>query len=262
MADTTFNERSDVSEILDRLARSFKPISFIRLKFPKKKNLEGLKVSDNDRAVLILDEILKQSRGKNWRLSRVLDKTYCFNGQFWELIDDGIMKEFLTDCAENMGVIHTTAKSARFSALLFEQFRYSGFFATPKTTEKVKICLKNGVFTAGGNGFRLVNFNSSDFITYQLDFDYDKDAKAPIFDKYLSEVLPSQSARELLAEYCGYLFVRNGYGLKMEKCLMLYGGGSNGKSVFFEVLTSLLGRHNVSSFSLEELLAENGYARA
>jgi putative DNA primase/helicase len=39
-------------------------------------------------------------------------------------------------------------------------------------------------------------------------------------------------------EYLGYLFVRN-KSLNLEKSLILYGTGANGKSVLFEILNAL-----------------------
>lgn len=43
---------------------------------------------------------------------------------------------------------------------------------------------------------------------------------------------------------------------------MLYGGGANGKSVFFDIINALLGRQNVSTYSLAKLTDQNGYYRA
>jgi putative DNA primase/helicase len=67
----------------------------------------------------------------------------------------------------------------------------------------------------------------------------------------------------VLAEYLGYVFIKHGSNaLKEEKALVLYGSGANGKSVFFQIVNSLLGVENVSSFSLQSLTNENGYYRA
>jgi len=67
----------------------------------------------------------------------------------------------------------------------------------------------------------------------------------------------------VLAEFLGYVFVRNGSeALKEEKTLLLYGLGANGKSVFSEVVNALLGPENVSSYTLQSLTNENGYFRA
>src|SRR5690606_17645206 len=50
--------------------------------------------------------------------------------------------------------------------------------------------------------------------------------------------------------------------LKLEKVLLLFGTGANGKSVLFEILMALLGAQNVANYSLQSLTAENGNSRA
>lgn len=44
--------------------------------------------------------------------------------------------------------------------------------------------------------------------------------------------------------------------------LVLYGGGQNGKSVFFDILNALLGTENASNYSLQSLTNDNGSFRA
>jgi putative DNA primase/helicase len=48
----------------------------------------------------------------------------------------------------------------------------------------------------------------------------------------------------------------------MEKVFFLYGTGANGKSVFFEVLSGVIGSENISNYSLESLTDDKGYHRA
>src|SRR3546814_7276341 len=51
--------------------------------------------------------------------------------------------------------------------------------------------------------------------------------------------------------------------MKTEKALFMYGDGANGKSVAQEVIVSALGNEkNISSYTLEKLVADNGNARA
>ena len=42
----------------------------------------------------------------------------------------------------------------------------------------------------------------------------------------------------------------------------MYGTGANGKSVFFEIVSALLGAENTSNYSLQSLTNDNGYFRA
>lgn len=104
-------------------------------------------------------------------------------------------------------------------------------------------------------------FDALDFIRYQLPFEYDRSATAPKFMAYLDKVLPETDKQKVLAEFLGYVFVPQSY-LKLEKALFLYGGGANGKSVFYEIMKALLGPHNTSEFTLQSLTDTTGYYRA
>ena len=81
-----------------------------------------------------------------------------------------------------------------------------------------------------------------------------------MFQAFLDKVLPDRDSQRVLAEFVGYIFTRK---LKLEKALLLHGGGSNGKSVFFEVLTAMLGSENTCSYSLSSLTdSRSAYYRA
>jgi putative DNA primase/helicase len=90
-----------------------------------------------------------------------------------------------------------------------------------------------------------------------LPFEYDETATCPMFQNYLDEVLPEKELQNIVAEFFGYIFTK---GLKMEKALLLYGGGANGKSVIFDTINALLGEENISNFSLSNLLEEHNRA--
>jgi putative DNA primase/helicase len=89
-------------------------------------------------------------------------------------------------------------------------------------------------------------FDPSDFLTYQLPFKFEPNATCPIFDSYLVKVLPDEPSRLILQEFGGFVFTK----MNIEKCLVLTGGGSNGKSVFFNILTALIGAENTLTFSM------------
>jgi putative DNA primase/helicase len=74
--------------------------------------------------------------------------------------------------------------------------------------------------------------------------------------------LPDIQRQRVLAEYIGYLFVRHGTNnLKLEKLLILYGGGQNGKSVFLDIIGALIGLANWTNISLENLTEPKGFYR-
>jgi putative DNA primase/helicase len=97
-----------------------------------------------------------------------------------------------------------TAKYHRFRKELYEQFLATAYLPTPESNkDKVLINLQNGTFEISPQGTRLKPFDRSDFITYQLPFEYNPQAKAPLFEAYLNKVLPDYERQRVLAEYLG-----------------------------------------------------------
>lgn len=126
---------------------------------------------------------------------------------------------------------------------------------------ETKINLANGTFVITKEKQFLKPWDQKDFLLYKLDFEYEPDTDAPLFQKYLDRVLPDESKQKVLAEYLGYVFIKNSV-LKLEKALILFGDGHNGKSVMFDIIMKILGPENVSNFSLQSLTDDKGYHRS
>jgi len=156
------------------------------------------------------------------------------------------------------------AKDYKFIKDLFNQFISSNYFVQHSPDpNKILVNLKNGTLEISNNGPKLRKFDKSDFLTYQLDYDFDETAEAPIFNLFLNQVLPESDKRRVLSEFIGSVFIKNGgKSFSIEKTLLLYGTGSNGKSVFFNVINELIGKKNITSYSLESLTDKNGCHRA
>lgn len=211
----------------------------------------GDRISQKQLRVVSVREILRKAREMNCGLAKSTDFVYAYNGNYWSLLDRNDLEDFLGRAAEKLGVDWITAKDYKFRAELHKQFLSAGYLPSPvQDKEKVLISLQNGTFEISSAGRKLREFRREDFLTYQLPFSYDPDARAPIWQKFLDEVLPDRSKQMVLAEFFGYIFLRN---LKLEKALILFGNGANGKSVVFDVITSLLGDSNVSNYSLQAI---------
>lgn len=112
---------------------------------------------------------------------------------------------------------------------------------------------KNGVvnFVTG----ELFPFSEEFDVVFLHDYKYDVKAKCPLWMGFLKEVLPEKESRHILQMYLGLCTLDRGLMTdKVENCLMLYGNGSNGKSVIFETVMGLFGKDNVSTFGLMSLI--------
>jgi len=249
------------TEILQHLIEQLEPLDFEALANPH--GAEGFKLSTKHLLVLSIENILSIAEKNRWGLCKNHDFIYLYNGTFWQEIDRETFQKFLGEAAEKMGVTKFTARFYQFREQLFKQFLATAYLPTPENKkDTVLINLQNGTYEISPKRIGLRPFDHTDFITYQLPFAYDQQAKAPIFKAYLNRVLPDIERQKVLAEYLGYIFIKHGSNLKLETALILYGSGANGKSVFYEVITALLGYNNVSSFSIQELTDDTGYYRA
>lgn len=296
------SEATPHAEILHQLIEQFEPLDFEVLAFPQaeklreqleqldrkltnpdgslntdkaldrereqwkdlKKQLDKLKLNLKHYLVLSIENALQFAEKNRWGLCKNHDFIYLYNGTFWAEIDKETFQKFLGEAAEQMGVAKFSARFYQFREQLFKQFLATAYLPTPESNkDTVLINLQNGTFEISPQGTKLRPFDRSDFITYQLPFEYNQQAKAPLFEAYLNKVLPDPERQRVLAEYLGFVFIKHGSNaLKEEKALILYGTGANGKSVFFEIVTAMFGRQNVSNYSLQSLTEEKGFYRA
>ena len=117
------------------------------------------------------------------------------------------------------------------------------------------INMKNGVFNIDTLKF---SEHSKEYMsTIQIPVEYIVGAMCPRFEQYLDEVFEYDLQRQAIAqEWFGYSMTTE---TKAQKALILYGSGGNGKGVFTEILSTLIGDDNISNIPLNEL--NKGFSR-
>jgi len=113
------------------------------------------------------------------------------------------------------------------------------------------IAFRNGV----------LNLNTLEFFEHTkrvapfcfIDIDYDPSEECWKWKSFLEEVLPVEEKRLLVQEFLGAAFIDR-RKVKIEAMMILYGAGSNGKSVIAHTIANILGEHNVTHFSFDDLL--------
>src|SRR5690625_4496213 len=223
--------------------------------------LESKKLNQKQLLRLVNEELLRVARANGWNLAYRAGKIFVYNCEQWiDNIDREGFVSYLGKAAERMGVSKDDARYFEFQEKLIKQFEsvaYRPEASLPDDT--VLINLRNGTLEITPEGYELREFRADDFLTHQLPFIYDPDAKAPLFERFLKVSLPDEESQRVLAEFMGYIFTRN---LKLEMILFLYGTGRNGKSVVFEIIRALLGTGNMSFYGLQSSTDDKGYHRA
>jgi putative DNA primase/helicase len=247
-------------EVLDHLFMQIRPIDYYQ-----KANLQpGEKLTTKNVVVISVESILETAKMCNWGLSVIKESVAIYNGTHWKTLEKKVVQYFLAKAVERLGYDPLKGKHHEFISDLMKQFLVASF--VPKSVNPAKneilINFKNGTLVIDERGqYSFKDFDPNDFLFYQLSFNFDPNANTSRFDKFLERVLTDEQDRKILGEFTGYIFLRN-RTLKLEKSLILYGTGANGKSTFFDILYALLGKENITTFSLQTLTNESGYQRA
>lgn len=215
-------------------------------------------IKQKHHVVCIISELLRIANYKKWNLSKCYDYVYVYNGAFWKQLNKEDLKHFLGKVAIKLGYPKIEGAHYLFQDELLKQFLTQAHLPPPEhDSKRILINLQNGSFEFRSHERYLRPFDPKDFLTYQLPFKYDAEASCPLFDTYLKKVLPDLDTQSVLQEFSGFIFTN----LNIEKCLVLTGGGSNGKSVFYRVLTSLIGVENTLSYTLGSFKHEYNRAK-
>lgn len=246
-------------QVLKSLLSEVKPIDFAQ----RAGVIAGTKISRQEIVVISIDALLELSILNNWGLIVQNNQVSVFNGAYWKVLEQDAVKQFLGQAVALLGYDPLKSRYHSFVEDLFKQLQSVGFMPKKMRSKKsISINFMNGTLEISKDGdlyFR--GFDPSDYFFYQLPFEYDPTAKISIFQDFMDRVLVDSAEQKILSEYCGYIFIRNST-LKLEKALILFGTGANGKSTFFEILYALLQSENISTFSLQSLTNESGYQRA
>lgn len=111
------------------------------------------------------------------------------------------------------------------------------------------VFLENGVYNIGTR--KLEKFTPNLITTNKISTKYNEEATCPEFLKFINQaMMGDEQLIKVIQEMIGYCFVDCN---KAQKFFLLYGVGSNGKSVLGDVIISVLGDENVSSVSVNQM---------
>ena len=89
-------------------------------------------------------------------------------------------------------------------------------------------------------------------LTLQCNAVYKPAAKAPVFEKFIQDILPDEMTRRAVLRYLGYSLVGK---LPDHKALFILGEGGNGKGTLIETIAEMLGSY-ATPFEIETVLKQ------
>lgn len=235
------NAQDFVKEIFDRN----KPDP-VHEKYPSLKNGFFINIAEESQKSKWIPDYSGMGKYFQNELNLKCDDSYL------SLYDNGYFKDISKTGMLNK--IYLTAKE-RTAPHQLENFRKiikaACFF--PKTDFEPPIGLvnvSNGVLDV--NKKELLEHNPKYNFKYKLKHEFNSDAKAPNFIKYLNFVFnEDQELIKLVGEIMGYTLL--GGPPTAHRAFVLYGDGRNGKSTLLDVITQLLGEDSVSAVSMKRI---------
>lgn len=111
-----------------------------------------------------------------------------------------------------------------------------------------KINFENGVYDLQKQ--ELLPHSSKYFFTQQIPWDYKENMDCPEIRDFLMEITGSEEDVQTLIEMVGYAMMTS---MPIEHAFILVGKGSNGKTMFLELLKKVLNKKNVKDENLQQL---------
>ena len=157
-----------------------------------------------------------------------------------------IIKEIIKSLLDSVGI--TSLSRYKYEQVIYNLKISSYINREDFVLDKRFIPLNNGVYDLENK--ILLKFNPKFFVTQKIKVDYNQKSKMEYLPAWLLDLLSNkQDLYDTMQEFFGYCLYR---GYPLQKFLLIYGGGRNGKGVFLDVLKHFIGQNNISSVEIKD----------
>ena len=224
--------------------------------------LDPYKMKRRERTVVGVRRIYQELESGGVFISRAASGALMtYREGYWQPGDEKEFKDFLAEAMVGLGFKAEEEGHHSNKDDLYKQIKDTCPELKRLERGEILINLANGTLEFSGGSVKFRESRKEDYLTYKLPFDYDPNSTCPMFQAFLNEVLPEPESQAVLGEFFGSAFIESS-NLKLEKVLMLYGTGSNGKSVISDIMKRMYGDENFSSFPLDSITDSKGNSRA
>lgn len=181
-------------------------------------------------------------------------KTMYDNEQIWYYKDgyyqqqgESILKELIQKQKDLKGFLNSHFISETINMVKRKTYIERKDFEAPLNL----ICVKNGVFDI--NTKSLLNHSPEYYFKGRIEINYNPTAKCEKIKEFIQTTF-EEKYRTLGFEIVAFCLYRHYF---IQRAVMLTGTGQNGKSVYLDLVATLLGQKNVSSETIQNLCHTN-----
>lgn len=215
----------------------------------------------HDKADVLMEVFLKEKYSGGQHLMFSSDKTYFqYNGKCWEKIPEQHIKKSLLSLGRDFkGVIGKSSLRSVIDNILSllegRVYQENNPMRQVNRDAPPVINCRNGELWFDKNGnVSLKPHRADSYLRNCLDVDYDPAATSPMFDQAIREIFSNSSDPEDMTrhfiELAGYICQP---WRKIAMIVILYGGGSNGKTSLIGIVQRILGENTVMSDRISDI---------
>lgn len=196
-----------------------------------------------------LAKLLLYGDNRNYLILKDNQNIYYYNGSYFESNGEQILRNRINHYLDDYTTKHRRQETTDF-------IKSSGWIKREALDQPLNLInFKNGILNI--ETLELIPHNPEYTFLYELNSNYDKNAKYELWGNFVKEV-SFMDDYDFIQEFCGFLLYRK-YVFAI--ILILLGHGRNGKSTFINAIIEVLGRNNVVSIPLQTI-AYNRFSKS
>ena len=175
---------------------------------------------------------------------------FRYNSKCYEIVSKKKLNKL---CQDELGKYRALFSDSKLKEIIHFLTGYDLMDVKQAKQDQLRyLTFPNGLFDL--TRMELVPHSKDIFTTNLLPYDFAPEAECPLFKKFLGDIFESSREKiDFIQEAMGYCFHK---AMPKPSIFFLIGPGSNGKSVFIDNLSNLVGEENACTISLSSFTRE------
>lgn len=172
------------------------------------------------------------------------EETLIYRNGYWQAKGETFIEEIAT---QRLGQEFRQSRVNEVVGCISNDYTERQNFQPPKR----KVNLKNGVYDLQDS--KLKPHSPEYNFRYKIPYAYREDKDCEAIDEFLGQIVETEDEKQTLYEFLGYTMLPD---IPISKALMLTGPGSNGKTIFIDLVKQFVGKKNYTNKGLHDLERE------